>query len=44
VSDIGELNEQLFRDLTKVQATINNKNYMFDVNYNQRYRVELTVS
>lgn len=43
VSDIGELNEQLFRDLTKVTTKINDKKYTFDVNYEQRYRVELRV-
>ena len=43
VSDIGELNEQLFRDLSKVTQTINGKKYTFGVNYNQRYRVELKV-
>ena len=43
VSDIGELNEQLFRDLSKVTKTINGKKYTFGVNYNQRYRVELKV-
>ena len=44
ISDFGELNEQLFRDLSNVKATINDKNYAFNVNYNQRYRVELIVN
>ncbi len=44
VEDIGELNEQLFRDLEKVKATINNKKYQFRVNYNKRYRVELIIT
>lgn len=43
VSDIGELNEQLFRDLTTVTKTINSKKFTFDVNYGQRFRVELKV-
>ncbi len=44
LEDIGELNEQLFRDLSTIKATINNKKYQFNVNYKKRYRVELKVT
>lgn len=44
LEDIGELNEQLFRELEKIKTTINNKKYQFRVNYQKRYRVELVVT
>lgn len=43
ISDYGELNELLQRDLSKVQTTINNKNYSFTVNKDLRYRIELEI-
>ena len=43
ISDYGELNELLLRDVSKITATINQKNYSFAVNKEKRYRIELNV-
>lgn len=43
ISDYGELNELLQRDLSKVKIKLNNKNYSFKVNKDLRYRIELNV-
>lgn len=43
ISDYGELNELLLRDLSKVTITLNNKKYSFKVNKDLRYRIELNV-
>ena len=43
ISDYGELNEILGRDLSNVKLTINNKNYTFSINKDNRYRIELNV-
>lgn len=43
ISDYGELNELLQRDLSKVTKTINGKKYRFTVNKENRYRIELIV-
>ena len=43
ISDYSELNDILEKDISKVTANINNKNYSFTVNKNKRYRIELNV-
>lgn len=43
ISDFGELNEVLRRNLSKVKTTINQKKYSFVVNDSNRYRIELNV-
>ena len=43
IKDYGELNEVLLRDVSKIKATINQKEYQFLVNKNQRYRIELNI-
>jgi len=43
ISDYGELNEILGRDLSDITETINNKTYSFEVNTDNRYRIELNV-
>ena len=43
ISDYGELNEILGRDLSNVKLTINSKNYTFSINKDKRYRIELNV-
>ena len=43
ISDYGELTELLFRDLSKVVLTKNNKKYSFRINKDLRYRIELIV-
>ncbi len=43
ISDYGELNEILGRDLSDVIVKINNKTYSFEVNTDNRYRIELNV-
>lgn len=43
ISDYGELNELLQRDISSVKKEINNKTYHFKVNKDKRYRIELIV-
>lgn len=43
VSDVSELDNQMFDDISNVSYSVNGKKYSFDTNYDQRYRVELTV-
>ena len=43
ITDFNELNEVLGKDLSKITATINNKNYSFTVQKESRYRIELNV-
>ena len=43
ISDYGELTEILERDLSSTKLSINNKIYTFNVNKNNRYRLELNV-
>ena len=43
ISDFGELNELLQRDISSVNATINNKKYSFKIKNDKRYRIELEV-
>lgn len=45
VKDIGEFSEQMFRDdiVNKAKLTKDGKTYSFSINYDQRYRIELTV-
>ena len=43
ISDYGELTEILERDLSNVKLEINDKSYTFNVNKNNRYRIELAV-
>lgn len=43
ISDYGELTEILERDLSAVKLELNDKAYTFNVNKNNRYRLELIV-
>ena len=43
ISDYGELNELLQRDISQIKQTINDKTYTFKVNRDKRYRIELIV-
>ena len=43
VSDISELDDQLFSNFDKVKTTINGKEYSFKVNNSERFRIELVV-
>lgn len=43
ISDYGEFNELLQRDLSSVKLSSDNKTYSFSVNRKQRYRIELKV-
>ena len=43
ISDYGELNEILGRDISNIKSTINNKEYSFSINRDNRYRIELHV-
>lgn len=43
ISDFGELNELLQRDVSNEKLQINNKEYSFTVNKDKRYRIELNV-
>ena len=43
ISDYGELTEILERDLSNVKLELNDKTYTFNVNKNNRYRIELAV-
>ena len=43
ISDYGELNEILGRNLSNIKMTVNSKTYTFSVNKDNRYRIELNV-
>ncbi len=43
ISDFGELNELLQRNVNSIVGTIDNKKYSFRVNEEKRYRIELEV-
>ena len=43
ISDYGELNEILGRDLSNIKMTVNSKTYTFSINKDNRYRIELNV-
>ena len=43
ISDYGELNELLGKDLSNIKLEKDNKTYSFEVNKDNRYRIELNV-